>query len=68
MTISPDKSDPMNAPLGGCGAEMGVDVSGVDSDGLDFDQHFVLSKLWDRDLLENDVFALALRSSVPEVD
>ena len=44
------------------------DVSGVDSDGLDFDQHFVLSQFWDGDLLENDVFALELRSSVPEVE
>ena len=80
---SPDKSDPINAPSGGCGAGVGVDchcvqniledgltsdVSGVDSDGLDFDQHFVLSQFWDGDLLENDVFALALRSSVPEVE
>ena len=44
------------------------DVVGVDSDGLDFDQHFVLSQFWDGNLLENDVFALALRSSAPEVE
>ena len=41
---------------------------GDDSDGLDFYQHFVLSQFWDGNLLENDVFALALRSSVPEVE
>ena len=44
------------------------DIVGVDSDGLDFDQHFVLSQFWDGDLLEDDVFALALRSSVPEAE
>jgi len=39
-------------------------IARVYSDGFDLDQYFVLSQFWDRNLLENNFFVLALWSSV----